>query len=566
MRRFLVGTLAAIGTLTLLVVVAGALVAWFWFPTAPELPGRIVLELDLRESLAEVPPSGPGDVLGLTRQSTLLDAVLALEQAARDERVRGLIARVGGDGPGLAQAQELRDAVARFRAAGKFAHAHADSFGEFGPGTRGYYLATAFDRIDLQPVGAVGLTGILIETPFLRGLLDRLGVLPSGDKRGRYKTAPDMYTDEALSPAHRESLESLADSLDRQIRAGIAEGRGLDLDAVGRLIDGGPYYASEALDAGLVDGLDYADQVRERAAAEGELIPLADYVDSLPPPPEDAPVIALVRGVGMIQRGDGDDGMGGGWVMAADATAAALMAAREDPEVTAIVFRIESGGGSAVASDTIGRQVRRAVESGKPVIVSMANVAASGGYWIAMDASRIVASPATLTGSIGVFAGKPVLRELFEGLGVTWGRVTRGANATMWTPMLDFDARGRARLESFLDQVYAAFVSGVARGRELDEAAVVEVAEGRVWTGEQARELNLVDELGGITHAVEVARAAAGLDEDQAIELRAFPPPKAPWEQALDLIGGSPFGLAQLPAWLRQIGTGLLGAPPIIVR
>ena len=524
----------------------------------------MVLTLDLREGLAEERSSGPREVLGLGGEPTLDEVVLALDHAAGDDRVRGLVARLGGGGPGFAQAQELRAAVERLRAAGKLTYAHADSFGEFGPGTRGYYLASAFDEIHLQPVGSLGLTGILIETPLLRGLLDHLGVLPSGDKRGRYKTAPEMYTETELSPAHRESLDGLVDSLDQQVRAGIAAGRSLDPDAVGRLIDAGPYYASEALDAGLVDGLGYLDQLLARVEAEGELVTLAAYAGSLPGPPEGAPVIALVRGVGTIQRGESDHASG--WVMGADTVAAALAAATDDPEVEAIVFRIDSGGGSAVASDTIGREVRRAVDQGKQVVVSMAGAAASGGYWIAMDATRIVALPGTLTGSIGVFAGKPVLTELFDGLGIAWGRAARGANATMWTPMVDFDAHGRARLEAFLDQIYGAFLTGVARGRELTEAEVAAVAEGRVWTGQQAKELGLVDELGGLLRTLALARELAGIDPDQAIELRPFPAPQPPWQAALELLGDTPFTALALPRWLSSLAPGVLGTPPLLIR
>ena len=277
-------------------------------------------------------------------------------------------------------------------------------------------------------------------------------------------------------------------------------------------------------------------------------------------------MIALVRGVGEIRGGKSDYGPASGWVMGADTVAGALAAAIDDPAVEAILFRIDSGGGSVVASETIGHQVRRAVQEGKPVIVSMGDLAASGGYWIAMDASKIVAEDGTLTGSIGVFAGKPVLRGLWQELGVNWGRVQRGANADMWSTDLDYDARGRARLESFLDRIYSAFVGGVAHGRSLPEAEVEKVAQGRVWTGAQAKALGLVDELGGFTRALELARAAIGVPADRPVELRVFPPRRSPFEEVLDLLRGGPIGIDAALARLRGLEPGALTAPPLVIR
>jgi protease-4 len=570
MRRIVVGVLAAIGLLTLLAAAGGAIAVWLLLPGAPSLPGRIVLTLDLRDGVEEEPAQDPLDLLGLAARPTFTDVIMALDQAGRDPRVKGLIAQLSGEGPGFAQSQELRAAVARFRAQGKFAYAYADSFGEFGPGTRGYYLATAFEQIHLQPVGALGLTGILLETPLLRGLLDKIGVLPAGDKRGRYKSAAEMFTETELSPAAREELEALADSLDQQIKEGIGSSRALEPARVAQLIDDGPYYATEAEAAGLVDHLSYwndvVEQAKSRAGSGSQLFAVADYARTLPPAGSDAPVVALVRGVGQIQRGESDYGPAGGWIMGADTVAGALAAAIDDPAVEAILFRIDSGGGSVVASETIGHQVRRAVEHGKPVIVSMGDVAASGGYWIAMDASKIVAEAGTLTGSIGVFAGKPVLSGLWEDIGVNWGRVQRGANADMWSTDLDYDARGRARLEAFLDQIYGAFVGGVARGRSLPEAEVQKAAQGRVWTGAQAKALGLVDELGGFSRALELARQAIGVAADRPIELRVFPPRRSPFEEVLDLLHGGPLGLAAARTWLRGLLPGALSAPPLLIR
>ena len=574
MRRFIVGFLATLGALGLLLVIGVAVVVWqLWPPAPPEVPERAVLTVDLRAALDEAAPTDPLAQLGIRRRLTLGELVLALERAGDDPRIVGLVARVAGEGPGLAQIQELRDAVARFRAKGKFALVHTDSFGEFGPGTRGYYLATAFDEIHLQPLGGLGLTGLLAQTPLLGGLLDEVGIDPALERRGPYKTFADMFTEEEFTPEHREMLEALIDSLFEQIVAGIAQGRDLDEGEVARLIDAGPYLAEEAEPVGLVDGLSYQDQVyalaRERAGDGAQLLSLEHYAARVEPlaVTDDAPVIALIYGLGQIQRGDSDYGGAlGGFVMGADTVAEAFGAAVDEPEVGAILFRVDSGGGSAVASETIARAVRRAVEAGKPVIVSMGDAAASGGYWIAMGSTAIVAQPGTLTGSIGVVAGKMVLRDLSDRLDVHWGSVQRGDNADMWSPLEGYDEAGRARLQAFLDQVYEAFISGVAQGRDMPEEKVRAVAAGRVWTGAQAHERGLVDELGGFVRALELAKAAAGITPEQPVALRVFPERRAPWQEVLELLDGSPGVIDFARSWLRALWPGVLSAPPLIIR
>ena len=567
MRRFLVGLLATIGALVLLVAAGVGLALWWWLPAdRPDLPERMVLTVDLREGLPAAPPPAPIALLGLPAPLTLPEFILAIEEAADDPRVGGLVARLDGDSPGLAQGQEIRDALARFRAADKFAFAYADSFGEFGPGTLGYVLASGFDEIHLQPLGGLGLTGLVLETPLVRGFLEELGIEPEGGRRGPYKTLYDTLALPRFTDEHLAQLNWLADSLYDQVVEGIAETRGLAPAAVRELIDDGPYSADEALGAGLVDALSYGDQVMERAlerAGADEEVPLARYASALPEA-EAERVAALIQGVGTIQVGDSDAGPTGQLVMGADTIAQAFEAAIDDPEVDAILFQVESGGGSAVASEAIGHAVRRATEAGKPVIASLGEVAASGGYWVVMDTTAIVARPGTVTGSIGVLAGKPVLAELWRNLEVEWSEVERGANATMWSLNSGYSARGKARLDAFLDRIYDAFVDGVARGRGLTREAVLEVAEGRVWTGAQALEHGLVDGLGGFTEALERTRQALGAAEGEAIELRRFPRPRPPWQEALDLLA-DPFGLR---AWLEGSvwRSGTLLAPPLVIR
>ncbi|MEM9625591.1 MAG: signal peptide peptidase SppA [Pseudomonadota bacterium] len=570
MKKIFVGILASIGTLALFVMIGVGVLVWMTLPDEESLPDRVVLTIDLRHGFEEAARGPSLATLDFEPGLTLAEAILTIDRASKQDNVAGLIARIDGGGSGFAQSQELRSAVQQFRASGKFAYAFSTSFGEFGPGTLGYYLASAFDEIHLQPLGAVGLTGLYLETPLLKDFFELVGVIPSGGQRGPYKTAANMFTENRLTQEHRESLEWLADSLQEQIREGIAADRGLDADAVGLLIDNGPYSADEAFHNGLVDRLSYWDEVVTRAekeaGASADLISLERFAGLVPADQDAEEVIALIEGVGQIQEGENGDGPGG-WVMGADTIAKAIGDAIDDTDVRAILFRISSGGGSAVASETIGRQIRRAVEMKKPVIVSMGDVAASGGYWIAMDATRIVADPGTLTGSIGVLAGKPVLDELWQKLGVNWGVVGKGANASMWSMNQAYSPRGQERLDSFLDQTYDAFTAGVARGRGMSVDEVHAIAEGRVWTGVQAKDLGLVDELGGFTRALELAREEIGLDPDQPVILRRFPKPRAPWEMALELIRQPLSAIQSFSSWVQLLQTnGSASMPPVLIR
>ena len=570
MKKIIVGILASIGTLALLVMIGVGVLVWMALPDEESLPDRVVLQIDLRHGFEEAARGASLAALDFEPGLTLAETILTIDRASKQDNVAGLVARIDGGGPGFAQSQELREAVRQFRESGKFAYAFSTSFGEFGPGTLGYYLASAFDEIHLQPLGAVGLTGLYLETPLLKDFFELLGVTPDGGQRGPYKTAANMFTENSLTNEHRESMEWLADSLQEQIKAGIASDRGLDAEAVNALIDNGPYSADEAFHNGLVDRLSYWDEVVTRAekeaGASADLISLERFAGLVPVDQDAQEVIALIEGVGQIQEGENDSGPGG-WVMGADTIAKAVGDAIDDTDVRAILFRISSGGGSAVASETIGRQIRRAVEMKKPVIVSMGDVAASGGYWIAMDATRIVADPGTLTGSIGVLAGKPVLDDLWQKLGVNWGVVSKGANASMWSMNQGYSSRGQERLDSFLDQTYAAFTAGVARGRGMNVDDVHAIAEGRVWTGMQAKELGLVDELGGFARALELAREEIGLDPDQPVILRRFPKPLAPWEMALDFIRQPLSAIQSFSSWVQLLQNGgIASAPPVLIR
>ncbi|WP_433218981.1 signal peptide peptidase SppA [Microtetraspora malaysiensis] len=485
----------------------------------------LVLELDLTEGLTEGPPVDPLGAILSMRKARLADVLSGLKRARQDSRVRAVIVKIGGHPLGLAMVQELRTALLHLRAAGKLTVAFAETFGEFAAGTVPYYLASACERVYLQPSGDLGLTGISLEQRFVRDALAKAGVEYQLGQRYEYKTAANMFTKNHMTDAHRESVTRIAESVTEQIVKGIADARSLTPERVRELIDQGPFVGAEALEAGLVDALKYRDEVYTETVGDAHLLYVARYArgplpKKLPHPGE--PVVALVHGLGAIRLGrSGRSPLGGGTSMGSDTICAALRSARRDDRVKAIVFRVDSPGGSYVASDAIWREVVLARKAGKPVVVSMGDLAASGGYFVSMAADVIVAQPGTLTGSIGVFGGKPVVEDLLNKIGVVTETVVEGANAGMFSPTREFSGQQWDRVNAWLDRIYEDFVGKVAQGRGLDRDRAHELARGRVWTGADALEGRLVDELGGLEDALALARKKAGLAVDAPV--RTYP-------------------------------------------
>ncbi|MEU5995850.1 signal peptide peptidase SppA [Spirillospora sp. NPDC047418] len=490
----------------------------------------LILELDLTEGLVETPPSDPISAILSMRRTNLRDVLDGLRRARSDSRVRALVVKVSG-GIGLALVQELREAVQALRDAGKLTVAWAETFGEGGRGTVPYYLATAFDKVYLQPTGEVGLTGVALEEPFFAGALEKAGIQPRFAKRHEYKTMANTFMEKTYTPEHEESSRRLVTSLGEQINAGIAAARGLTAERVRELVDRGPFLAGEALEENLVDRLAYRDEVyadvREQVGDEAQLRFVARYnrahgLAGRLPQPGRQDVIALINGHGPIRLGR--SGRGGplpnsGPAMGSDTIGAAFRAAVKDDRVKAIVFRVDSPGGSAVASDAIWREVVLARRAGKPVVVSMGNVAASGGYYVSMAADTIIAQPGTLTGSIGVVVGKAVVSGLLDRVGIGLGAVADGDHARMLSATKDFSDSEWERVNASLDRIYDDFTAKVAEGRELPRERVHELARGRVWTGADAKANGLVDELGGIDAALDLARKKAGLASDAPIRV-----------------------------------------------
>ena len=540
MKKFLARTLMLIGAWVVVMAIVGAITTLM---SQESLPERIVLEIDFEREFAEYVPDDPLASILMEQTASARDIVDALQQAATDERVLALVARAGTPRMGLAEIQEVRDAVLAFRESGKPAIAYAETFGEFGPGNGAYYLAAAFDRIYLQPSGDIGLTGLMAESSFVSGTLEKLGIAPRMDHRYEYKNALNMFTEKKYTQPHREAILQIIESQFGQVVQGIAVGRGLEVDAVRALVDRGPFLGDQALTENLVDGLAYRDEVQAVIEAtlgeEAERVGLFSYLRQMGRPHNEGETIALIYGVGGVQRGKSEYGAAlSGPTMGSDSVSAAFRDAVQDDAVKAILFRVDSPGGSYVASDTIWRETVRAKEAGKPVIVSMGNVAGSGGYFVAAAADKIVAQPGTITGSIGVLGGKMLTSELMEKIGISSDEVHTSANATMWSSSLDYTPQQWERITTWLDHVYADFTQKVAEGRGLTQEQVHAVAKGRIWTGEDAKGIGLVDELGGFPVALRLAKQAAGIEEDVPVQVKLFPEQKTLVETVLARLQG----------------------------
>jgi len=543
MLKYITRLLALFGFLVL-VSVAG-ITLWVHQQVAgvPALPEKVVLQLELEKALPEY--VAPDSLLEQVKGNTvsLRETIDRIDRATHDDRVKGLVVKIGEDGLGLAQVQEMRAAIVRFRASGRFAYAFSESFGEGGPGGKPYYLATAFDQIWLQPMGEVGLTGLSAQVPFLSGFLDMIGIEPEFEQRKEYKSAVETLTRKNMSAPARAETEDLLDQLYGQLVDGIAVGRKMDKAKVKALIDEGPFLTKEALDAKLVDKTGFYDEVLEnakQAAGKGsDVVELDDYAEHFKAP-RGKDHIALIYTVGTITggKGGGPDPFAGGTLMGSDRIIKAFETAKDDDEVKAIVFRIDSPGGSPVASEAIRHAVMEAKKAGKPVIVSMGDTAASGGYWVAMNGDKIVADPASITGSIGVFGGKFIIKGLLDKLGVTTEDISRGANAGIWSPTAPYTPAEQARADAMLDDIYNSFTRNVASARHFTPARMEELARGRVWTGYEAKANGLIDELGGLDVALRLAREAAHLPSEAQVPVDVYPHAGTPLQQLMELVEG----------------------------
>jgi len=591
--KFLVGILASLGfsVLALSGIFIYFLSSMDGVPNqAAEAPENIILSLNLDAGFSEG-QSGPDfSSLGVSsKRTTLQDAIIALRRAGNDDRVKAIVANISGPSLGLAQVQEIRDAVAKFRTSGKPALLYTDTLGELGNATTAYYLATAFEEIWLQPSGGIGLTGLAIEQPYLKGFLDKVGVRANALQRYEYKSAAENLTNTEMSEPNKEALDALFGSIFDQLVEGIADARNISEDNVKALMAEGPLLAKEAMDGGLVDRLAYRDEFNQNLddmIDDGKRVSVRRYLGfGLPEEiPEAERSVAVINAVGAIARGTSDDSpFGGQSGIGADTLAKAVRDAAEDEDIDAILLRVDSPGGSYVASDTIWREIIRAKEADKPFIVSMGNTAASGGYFIAMNADTIFAQPGTITGSIGVIVNKLVFEDALDKLDINWSTLKYGENGDIFTPSRDFNEAELDRMNRTLDTIYDDFTTKAAEGRDMPVAEMRELAKGRVWSGADAKRIGLVDELGGLSDAIDHTKIAIGLTPDDLVKLVSYPKQKDPFQSVLDALedGSLPFGLKSaiesLVAITQSINTwiapyargpeaGVLYAPPLIIR
>lgn len=511
------------------------------------VPNGCVLELDLTSVPNETGGFDPLALISGAGKPLLLgEAVAAIHRAADDDRVAGLVARVQLPAASPGPVQELRSAISAFSDA-KPSLAWAETY----PGTLSYYLASAFREVWMQPAGTVGLVGFATNATFLRGAFDKIGLEAQFVARGEYKSAANRFTEDRYTDAHREADERLIQSLHGQVLEAVAQSRHLEAKEIDALADKAPLLRDDALAGGLIDRVGFRDEAYARIA---ELVGAPDFTpgadadaddapprlflsryaratagrQSLPAPPipgRKKATIAVVTLHGAIVSGRGGtqplpigSSSAGG-----DTIAAALREAASSDDVSAIVLRVDSPGGSVTGSETIWREVQRARDKGKPVVASMGAVAASGGYYVSMAADEIVANPGTITGSIGVLAGKLVARELKGRLGVGSGTVRTNRNADAWSLNEPFTDEQRALVEAEADLLYTDFIERVAAGRKMSVEDVDAVARGRVWTGADAHDRGLVDHLGGLRTAITRAKVLAGMDAEAEARIVSYP-------------------------------------------
>lgn len=516
----------------ILVVLLGlaALVAAFR-QGEPPIAANSVLTLRVAGELPDYVPEDPFRRIFGGPEQSLSGLVLQFKKAKVDKRIKAILLTVDMSTAGWGKSEEIRDAIADFRSSGKSVYAYMEYATD-----KEYYIATACDKVYLAPPGELFINGLAADVMFFRGSLDKLGVYPDMVQMGKYKTAVETFTRKDMSEANREFMNSwLDDSFGRYIDT-IAKARGKSPEDMRTIIDDAPHGSAKAKELGLIDGVAYRDEIEKELKSklgykETEPLPLVRGSSYNSVDPESLGLdkgekIAVIYATGEINSGTSENSPSGDQSIGSDTMVRALNEARDDTSIKAIVIRVDSPGGSGLASDIIWHAVESA-KAKKPVVISMGDVAASGGYYIAAGASKIVAQPSTITGSIGVFAGKPVVKGFYDWLGISNEYILRGKQAGMFRESEKFTPEERAKFEDLVKRMYyEEFVPKVAKGRSKTNEYVDSVAQGRVWTGAQGKERGLVDEFGGLDRAVEVAQELANIPKDKGVHRVILPYPQ----------------------------------------
>lgn len=534
-----------------LISAAGLIVTALLVGREPRVAGNSTLTVRVNGNLEEIEPGG---LFGsfLEAPPTVRSIVDTLRKAKVDDRINSVVIRPTSTAALWAKAQEVRDAIVDFKTSDKPIIAYLEYGGE-----QEFYLASACDKVFLMPHASLDLTGMASYELFLRGTLDKIGAYPDALHIGEYKTASNTFTERTFTPPHREMAESLNADLYEQLIRGIADGRRKSEQEVRRMVDHGPYLPEDAVRAGLVDDVAYEDELDDKvqlgktAGANVRFMDEVEYrqVGLTSLGLNRGPRIAVIFAVGIISSGESSYDSPQGLVAGSDTIVRYLRKARADSSVRAIVLRIDSPGGSAIASDVIWREVQL-TRAMKPVVASMSDVAASGGYYIAMPAHTIVAEPATLTGSIGVVMIKFVIDGTLKKMGMNIEGVKQGRYAELYSPIRPFSPEERAKVQEQMQATYDAFVEKAATGRNTTPERIDAIAQGRVWTGKQAKQIGLVDELGGLQRALAVAKQRAKLDPNAEVELILYPPKKSLYEALADPFGRMDRSTAVLGALL----------------
>jgi protease-4 len=561
--------------MAVLVSIAGILLLYLVMSRGPSVPDRATLVLRPSGALHEVVPNDVvGQLIGRD-ESTVRGFVESLRVAKRDPRITSVVLMPSTlDLPFWGKVQELRNAVLDFRESGK----PVTAFLEYG-GQREYYLASAANRVFMLPTSPLDLTGVVSYDVFLRGALDRLGAYPDFLHIGEYKTAVNTFTERTFTPPHKEMAEALNRDMYDQLVRDIAMARKKTPSEVRALIDQGPFSPEDALRAGLIDDLAYEDQLDDRVpelrTGSGDMrrIDGPDYERVTPSSVGFSPQsrIAVLYAVGTIVSGKSGFDPVNGAVVGSETMVEQIKRVRDDDSIKAIVLRVDSPGGSSIASDVIWRElmITRDTNPARPIVVSMGDLAASGGYYIAMPGQVIVAQPGTLTGSIGIFTGKFVVTGTLDKLGITTGTVQSGKNATTSSPFHQFTPEQRAKVLDYMQGFYDNFVEKAAESRHTTPERIDTVAQGRVWTGQQARQHGLVDELGGLNDAIEIAKQRAKIPADEDVDIVVYPARRSIYDLLTEQFGGARFNawnLLQLGGAAERNAIAALTAPARLFR
>ncbi|MBI3406023.1 MAG: signal peptide peptidase SppA [Acidobacteria bacterium] len=514
------------------------------------LPANSILVLELNDTLEEQKAGGVLAALFEAPPTVMHEVQDAILTAGDDDRIKGLVLKITSPGSGWAKLQELRGTIGVFRKSGKptICYLNGDT-----PANHDYYLATACDQVWMVPTATLGITGLMVQSTFYRGTFEKLGIYPDMYGFYEYKTARDQYTEKKYTAANKEMVTSLMTSIYNQYVTDVVKSRKFEREKFEELVKKGPYLTSEAVSEKLIDKAAYWDEVQDyfkKKSGEWKPVALSRYSREVRNLGLDK--IAVVHATGIILVGKSDYSPSAGFVMGSESVAADLRAARQDSSVKAIILRVDSPGGSAVASEIIRREVQLA-DKVKPVIVSMSDVAGSGGYWISMSGRKILADPSTLTASIGVVYGKLNVSGLYNLLGLSTDSVQTSENAGLNDTQHNFTPAQKEIVIKSMQSIYDNFTKGVAEGRKLKLEEVLKIAKGRVWTGEQAKGLGLIDEIGGFDRALALARSEAKLDALAKIQVVRYPEEKPWWAELLGKEDSQNVRSLALGAELRRI-------------